>query len=366
MGQLLRGLGLAVAVIKLQCSHSATGQHLAPQVLRESGDIKDRLAARGLKTWHFHRTDLDDATHGKTPSAPSGARCQADSGCHGTAVAVRAVPPLVSRGCSYLLTLKHAASSAAKRSTLAAWAACRAPAAAACRSYGLTQWLAPTSAHVMAGVDSNASSTAERVGRMLDFMRVVGKLKEVKRTGWVRSGVQEAESVADHMYRMALVGFLLGAAENVDSTKCIKMALVHDLGESLIGDLVTVGEKHRQDKITREEKLRREREAIQEICTIVGGAVGQEIRELWEEFEAGETPEALHLKDCDKLEMVLQASEYEEAQGLELPDFFRTTKGKFRTPIFKALDAEVRKRRADRAASPDAEPVKRRRESASS
>merc|ERR1711974_162099 len=65
-------------------------------------------------------------------------------------------------------------------------------------------------------------------------------------------------------------------------------------------------------------------------------------------FEAGETSEARHLRDLDKFEMVLQASEYEEAQGLPLSDFFRTTEGKFGTGLFKELDAEVRRRRAKR------------------
>merc|ERR1712151_1374248 len=81
------------------------------------------------------------------------------------------------------------------------------------------------------------------------------------------------------------------------------------------------------------------------ICGNLGGAAGEEIESLWEEFEAGESVEAKHLKDLDKFEMVLQASEYEEAQSMQLQDFFRTTEGRFQTPLFQSLDAEVRKRR---------------------
>mmetsp|Transcript_22465 Transcript_22465/g.64578 ORF Transcript_22465/g.64578 Transcript_22465/m.64578 type:complete len:222 (-) Transcript_22465:27-692(-) len=198
------------------------------------------------------------------------------------------------------------------------------------------------------GSAPSAPDDPPRITKILDFMRVVGKLKEVKRTGWVRSGVRGAESVADHMYRMAMMGFALGAADGVDSTKCIKMALVHDLAESLIGDLVTEGESHRQDKITREEKIRLEREALHGICDRLGGDAGEEIRSLWEEFETGDGVEARHLRDLDKFEMVLQASDYEEAQSMALPDFFRSTAGKFTTAVFKALDAEVRQRRERR------------------
>lgn len=200
--------------------------------------------------------------------------------------------------------------------------------------------------------DNQQTSTAAdgaHTARIFEFLRIVGKLKEVKRTGWVRSGVQGAESVADHMYRMALMGFTLGQEQEVDQHKCIKMALVHDLGESLIGDLVTEGNK--PDKISREDKIIKERNAMKQICEVAGDEVGAEIQSLWEEFEEGVSKEAKHLRDLDKFEMVLQASEYEEAQGMQLQDFFRTTEGKLVTPTFRALDAEVRKRRIDREAT---------------
>merc|ERR1719468_212975 len=142
------------------------------------------------------------------------------------------------------------------------------------------------------------------------------------------------------------MGFALGPAGGLDSGKCVKMALVHDLAESLVGDLVVEGNK--QDNISREEKIRRERDALHGICDDLGGPAGEEIRALWEEFETGESAEARHLRDLDKFEMVLQASEYEESQKIPLPDFFRTTEGKFGTPLFQALDGEVRKRRSER------------------
>mmetsp|Transcript_127336 Transcript_127336/g.291171 ORF Transcript_127336/g.291171 Transcript_127336/m.291171 type:complete len:211 (+) Transcript_127336:28-660(+) len=194
---------------------------------------------------------------------------------------------------------------------------------------------------------SSHSDHTTTVSNALEFLRVVGKLKEVKRTGWVRSGVKGAESVADHMFRMAMISFLVGPKEGLDKDKCIKMALVHDIGEAVIGDLVVVGEKDKQDKITKEEKQKLERKAVQEMCAKIPG-VGEEILALWEEFEAAETPEARHVQDCDKFEMVLQASEYEENQGMQLPDFYRTTAGIFRTPFVSAMDAEVRKRRSER------------------
>merc|ERR1712110_1366834 len=69
------------------------------------------------------------------------------------------------------------------------------------------------------------SEDSNKVSRELDFLDFVGKLKEVKRAGWVRSGVDGAESVADHTYRMTCMCFVLNPADGVDQTKCMKMAL---------------------------------------------------------------------------------------------------------------------------------------------
>lgn len=67
--------------------------------------------------------------------------------------------------------------------------------------------------------------------------------------------VQEPETVACHMYRMALLAFLLNDG-SVDRDKCIRMALVHDLGEAIVGDItphcgVTDQDKYEQEKAVR-------------------------------------------------------------------------------------------------------------------
>lgn len=52
---------------------------------------------------------------------------------------------------------------------------------------------------------------------------------------------------------------------------------------------------------------------------------------LWEEYEAAQTPEAQYVKDLDKLEMILQAEEYEETQDVDLQQFFDNTQDVFKT-----------------------------------
>jgi putative hydrolase of HD superfamily len=179
---------------------------------------------------------------------------------------------------------------------------------------------------------------------MLDFLTYIGKLKTLKRTGWVRSGVNLPESDSDHMHRAAICAMLITDA-SVDRTRCIKMALVHDVCECIAGDYTP------SCGITTEEKHRLEREALVELGDILGRdhIVSKELIDLFDEYEKGETMEALYVKDIDKFEMILQAHEYEEAQpGLSLNQFFDSTRGYFKTDLFKQLDAELMARRDKR------------------
>ena len=108
--------------------------------------------------------------------------------------------------------------------------------------------------------------------------------------------------------------------EGVDVQKAVKMALVHDLAEAKVGDLVIVGDK--QDKISKEEKARIELETMEQVAKDLGEAFGQEVLDLFNEFEERETPTAKFLADLDKLEMLVQAEEYETTQNMSTQFYF--------------------------------------------
>jgi hypothetical protein len=65
----------------------------------------------------------------------------------------------------------------------------------------------------------------------LNFFLTIGKLKRLKRTGWVNHFIPEPESVADHMYRMSMMAFLI-SDPTVDRDHLIKLCLVHDIAEA--------------------------------------------------------------------------------------------------------------------------------------
>ncbi|KAK2078527.1 hypothetical protein QBZ16_003367 [Prototheca wickerhamii] len=141
------------------------------------------------------------------------------------------------------------------------------------------------------------------------------------------------------MYRMAMMAFLLQGT-SYDSNKCIRLAIVHDIAESIVGDITPVC------GVSDEEKFRLEEAALLRLKEMLGPvASAEEMESLWREYEAGSTPEAAIVKDFDKLEMILQAQEYESAQGLTLQEFFDSTRGKWRTELGRTWAAEIVARR---------------------
>mmetsp|Transcript_10448 Transcript_10448/g.31936 ORF Transcript_10448/g.31936 Transcript_10448/m.31936 type:complete len:191 (+) Transcript_10448:124-696(+) len=171
----------------------------------------------------------------------------------------------------------------------------------------------------------------------LKFLFLCGKLKETKRTGWVNNDVQKPESIADHMHRMALISFLVG--ENAENrSRLIKMAVVHDLAEAVVGDITP------HDGVSKEEKRRLEETAMLDIRDNIlkSSNAGNEIYELWQEYDDGITPDAQTMKQIDKFEMVVQAYEYEKAQGKDLSQFFESTTESFSTSPFTEWVASLR------------------------
>lgn len=192
----------------------------------------------------------------------------------------------------------------------------------------------PPSSSVNGAAFSSSSSS------VIDFLSLCHRLKTTKRAGWVKRNVNNPESIADHMYRMGLMGLTMADIPGIDRDKCIKMAIVHDIAEAIVGDITP------SDGIPKEEKSQREREAITYMCKLLGeGARAKEIDELWMEYEENSTAEAKIVKDFDKAEMILQAVEYENEQGKDLEEFFQSTAGKFQTELGKAWAAEIVSRR---------------------
>lgn len=176
--------------------------------------------------------------------------------------------------------------------------------------------------------------------KFVDFFQTVGKLKTIKRTGWINHKVPDPESVADHSFRTAIMAMVLAPRLGVNVEKSIKMALIHDVGESKIGDVVIMEGKQYLPNAS--EKLEMEAKAFKQIFSLIDG---DEYVSLFNEFEEEKTKEARLIKSLDKLEMALQAYEYEKQTNIDLQDFFESADVLVKEPALREILAEIEKLR---------------------
>lgn len=139
------------------------------------------------------------------------------------------------------------------------------------------------------------------VQTILEFLAFSEGIKRELRHCWLSNGRQE--SVADHSWQMALMAILAHREleEPVDIGRTLKMILAHDLVEAETGDVPFFEQGPR-----RAEKPARERAAIEGIRDRLGAPVGQELFDLWCEYEAKATPEARFASALDHLEVQIQ------------------------------------------------------------
>jgi 5'-deoxynucleotidase YfbR-like HD superfamily hydrolase len=161
-----------------------------------------------------------------------------------------------------------------------------------------------------------------------------GRLKRVLRTGWVRAGAARPESVADHSYRVALTAMAVGEARGLDVGRMTRMALLHDLPESEMGDPVP-GEISEADK-------RRAEDAAWQSLSGAFPEVG-DAAQAWAEYRAQSSEESRLVRQIDRLEMALEALELARKEGIDPTPFLTTARHEVTDPeLRKLLDEEPR------------------------
>lgn len=193
---------------------------------------------------------------------------------------------------------------------------------------------------VFADEDSFTSSTA-----VISILHVIEQLKLQKRTGWIDHGVKGPESIADHMYRMSITSMLIRDPK-VDRNRCVRIALVHDMAEALVGDITPD-----DPNVDKAEKHRRELATINFICDELiakyNRIAADEIRTDWLAYENIESLEARYVKDIDKFEMLVQCFEYEKrtpGKALRLDSFWRAMND-IKTDEVKGWALDLQKKR---------------------
>lgn len=146
-------------------------------------------------------------------------------------------------------------------------------------------------------------NTSNSIRSILKFITVAEKLKKELRHSWT-SNPRRQESVAEHTWMMSLLAITLfnHVKITLDHLKCLKMIIIHDLTEAIIGDIPTFEKSIRQTS-----KRINEAKAIRRITdTLDDKLLSQEMVDLWEEFEIGKSAEAQFAQAIDKVEVLIQ------------------------------------------------------------
>lgn len=171
--------------------------------------------------------------------------------------------------------------------------------------------------------------------KVLQFLSLAEKLKCQTRHSWTTNGRQE--SVAEHVYRlMVFVWLLKDEFPDCDMNRVMELALFHDMGEALTGDIPAF-EKGRED-----EKI--EEEAQQRIADMLPEPYRARLSSIFKEVEEKETKESRLLQAMDKLEALIQHNEADLSTWLPLEYELQLTYGQEQTkdiPYMRKLRQRV-------------------------
>jgi putative hydrolase of HD superfamily len=136
----------------------------------------------------------------------------------------------------------------------------------------------------------------QRLAQQIQFILEVDKLKNVIRRTYVSGGARR-ENSAEHSWQLALMAMILAehANEPVDAARVMKMVVIHDIVE------IDAGDTYYFDDAGTADKAKREQQAAGRLFRLLPADQAAELRQLWDEFEARQTPEARFANAIDRV-----------------------------------------------------------------
>jgi putative hydrolases of HD superfamily len=136
------------------------------------------------------------------------------------------------------------------------------------------------------------------------YLYEVGQMKRIRRSGWLVVGIPNPESVAEHSYRVVLIGYCLARLEGVDPLAVVLQCMLHDIPEARLGDLHKLSQQHIGD--WKQANL----SAFEVQIKSLPSALGDEMKGLLAEYNTGDSQVAKITRDADLLECIFQMREY--------------------------------------------------------
>lgn len=149
---------------------------------------------------------------------------------------------------------------------------------------------------------------------LVKYIYEMGHLKKVKRSGWWLTGVSNPESVAEHSFRVGIIGYILAKLEGADPMKIMALCLFHDTHESRVNDAHNVLSKYVEWKGV-------EKRVIDDLSKNLPTEIRSDIAGFLDEIQKRDSVDAHIERDADLLECIFQAREY-QSQGFKDVDIF--------------------------------------------
>jgi len=155
-------------------------------------------------------------------------------------------------------------------------------------------------------------------------------LKRVGRSGWSVLGIKDAESVADHSFRCAVIGYVLARTEKISPYKVLLMALFNDMQEARITDLHKMAQRYIDVETTEDGAF------YEQIGSLPRG-IKHELADMRKEYKGQRSPASIIARDADILECLIQAKEYHEHGYLQATKFMKKAPRFLRTESARKL-----------------------------
>jgi len=169
----------------------------------------------------------------------------------------------------------------------------------------------------------------------INLFAEVGLLKKIKRSGWWVAGIKDPESVADHSFRCAVIGYYIAHLERVDPFKVMGMALFNDIHEARINDLHKMGHYYIDFKEA-------EKKVFKDQVAGLDKRVKDGLSTLRKEYDAQKTKASIIARDADILECLLQAKEYYDSGYSKARKFFKKAPDHLKTKSAKNFWKQIR------------------------
>lgn len=172
--------------------------------------------------------------------------------------------------------------------------------------------------------------------KVCNYIFELATLKKFAHSGVKLAGVMNPDTIAEHVYRTAVIGYLLAKMEKADVSKVAMICLFHDNAETRITDLHKVTRRYIDSK-------KGEMAAYKEQVDGLPADLAKELTGFFMEFEEPKTKEGIICRDADMLEMAFQAKEYLELGHKACQDWLNNVEKSIKTKSAKTLFREMKK-----------------------